>query len=389
VKGSPAVLFCIPSLEVGGSERHLVSLASAVVEAGGRALLAALRGGGPLAAAARQAGVDVRVLGRRERRVDVGASRQLGGLIRDWRPEVVHCCLFGFDLLAALPARLLGVPLVVGARRELADWMAGRHLAVQSAGNRFCHVLVCCSEAVRQRVLAREGVDPASVAVIRNGVDVERFRPDLRRRATGRQRWGVKPHQRCVVTVANIEPEKGYPALLEAARQVLRVDPEVRFLWAGEGRSRDRLLEAVRVAGLNSRVRLVGHVEDVAELLCAGDVFALASQSEGLPNALLEAMASGLPVVASRVGGIPEVVETDRNGLLVAPGRAAALAEAILRLCRSPEWASSLGQAARQRMAAWPASASHACYLNLYRGRSVPPEARSGPSEQSAVQATT
>ena len=360
------MVYVLPRLALGGSEKHLVWLAGQAVAAGARATIVCLYEAGPLAAEALEAGVAVESLG-------LGGVRDPRGVARRWRlyarldPHVVHSCLFGFDALAALPARLRSVPLVVSARRELPGWMRLRHRAARWLGNRLSHRVVCCSTAVERAVLREAGIDARRVVTIGNGVALERFAGTGERRAAARRDWRVSAGDWLCVTVANFGLEKGHRQLLEAARRALAAVPELLFVWAGDGPLRGETAAAVAAAGLSERVRLPGQVADVAGLLAAADCFALASLSEGSPNALLEAMASGLASVATAVGGVPELVEDGVSGVLVPAGDPAALAEAILALRADPERAARLGRAARARAGRMPLEAVAQRYVELYR----------------------
>jgi glycosyltransferase involved in cell wall biosynthesis len=148
--------------------------------------------------------------------------------------------------------------------------------------------------------------------------------------------------------VANLRGEKGHDVLLDAAALVGRTLPGVRFQLVGDGPMQATLAARAEALGIRHVVDFLGHREDVPHLLQQSDLFVLPSRTEAFPNGLLEAMAAGLPVIASDVGGIPELVEHDRNGVLVPVGDAAALADAILRLARDPERAATLGAMARQ-----------------------------------------
>jgi glycosyltransferase involved in cell wall biosynthesis len=147
--------------------------------------------------------------------------------------------------------------------------------------------------------------------------------------------------------VANLRAEKGHDTLLSAARRVVRNQPEVEFLFVGDGPLRGALEDQVHASGLARNVRFLGERSDVAALLGAADLFVLPSRSEASPNSVVEAMAAGLPVVATRVGGVPELIESGVNGMLVPPDHPDALTAVLLDLIRRPTFALKLGRAAR------------------------------------------
>jgi glycosyltransferase involved in cell wall biosynthesis len=203
---------------------------------------------------------------------------------------------------------------------------------------------IAVSEAVRDSM----GGHRDRVVVIRHGVDLDGVRAHLADRDTVRAELGVRPDEMLVVTVANLRPAKGYPCLLEAARAVLDCDQRVRFVAAGQGPQEDELRAIRARLGLDERFRLLGYVPDGARLIAGADLFVLASVHEGLPVAVMEALALGVPVVATRVGGIPELIEPGEDGLLVEPGDAGALAGAI-DAALEPTVRSRLAAGARRR----------------------------------------
>ena len=199
---------------------------------------------------------------------------------------------------------------------------------------RAAHAVVANSSAAGDQ-LARDGVPSDKLRLIANGLDIRRFvpvtpRPDIRR----------------IVMVANLRPEKGQDTLLAAAPRILARYPDASFTFVGDGPRREALELLTRALGISERVRFMGESRDVAPILAGHDLFVLPSRSEAFPNALIEAMATALPVVATDVGGIPEVVRPG-SGLLVRPNDERVLADAVLALMDDPAAAAALGRAAR------------------------------------------
>jgi glycosyltransferase involved in cell wall biosynthesis len=168
----------------------------------------------------------------------------------------------------------------------------------------------------------------SSVEVLVHGIDLQRVRARCAQRDEIRRELGVQPGEALAVTVANLRAGKDYPGLIDAARQVVDRGIDVRFVTAGQGQLRDEIEEHRRRSGLDERFVMLGYRDDTTRLIAAADVFVLASRHEGLPVTVMEALTLGVPVVATAVGGIPEVV-TEDNGILVAPGDPTALAGAI------------------------------------------------------------
>ncbi|RPJ75962.1 MAG: glycosyltransferase [Acidobacteria bacterium] len=286
------------------------------------------------------------------------AMRQAAAFARWCRTRnvaIVHTCDLYANIFGLPAAALAGVPVRIANRRELNPDKSAAQIAAQRLGYGFASRIVANSEAALCR-LQREGVRAGRVSVIPNGIDLSEFRPEdsgIRNQDSGVTRdtltadSGIPKPVRRVVTVARFRPEKGLETFIDAARLALAQVPDLEFALAGDGPLSADLESRVRAANLESRVRFLGLREDVAEVLRAHDVFVLPSRSEAFPNAVLEAMATALPIVATRVGGVPELIEHGRSGLLVAPGRAADLAAAIIDLVRRPSYARALGARAR------------------------------------------
>jgi glycosyltransferase involved in cell wall biosynthesis len=147
--------------------------------------------------------------------------------------------------------------------------------------------------------------------------------------------------------VANLRAEKGHDVLIDAAPQILEAHPDAEFVLAGEGPHRDALMERARRRGVADRIQFLGQCRDVPAVLAGADLFVLPSRSEALPNAVIEAMAAGLPVVASNVGGIPELITDGVSGVLVSPGDPRALAGAVIGVMEEPGRAVQMGREAR------------------------------------------
>jgi len=209
--------------------------------------------------------------------------------------------------------------------------------------------IICVSEGIRA-VLIADGLAPERVGVVHSGVDLARFRDVTDRRAEYAREFGFPLGVPLIGNVAHLAGHKGQRDLVAAAALVLRQVPEARFLIVGEGECRAALEAQVAELGLQQRVLLVGFRTDVPALLAAFDIFCFPSHLEGLGTSVLDALASGRPVVATRAGGIPEMIEDGRHGLLVPPRDPAALAAALLRLLEQREFAQSLGRAGRQRV---------------------------------------
>lgn len=278
------------------------------------------------------------------------------------RIQIVHTYGFYPNVFAIPAARLARTPVVVASIRDLGNLGTPMQERVQKVICRLADCVVVNAEAIRQRLIAAE-YTPEKIAVIRNGIVV----PESGTRPGGpglRQGLGLSPHGPVIAVLCVLRRLKGIEYFLAAATSVSRRFPEARFLVVGDsvhkedGREvvgdsgyRKELEDYARRLGLDGRVTFTGFRLDVPELLSEVTVSVLPTLSEGLSNTLLESVAAGVPVVATRVGGNPEVVQDGVTGLLVPPRDAGALADAICQLLADPDLASRFAQAGRRRLA--------------------------------------
>lgn len=278
------------------------------------------------------------------------ALGRLYWLLRREKPAILHTWMFHANLPGRLVGRLAGAPRIVTSRRNVEIGGANRDRLTRWTAALDDRVIAVC-ELARQAEIERAGAAPGKVVTIYNGVDPAAFAGgDPQTRARVRQQWGIGAETLLIGTVGRLHPQKGFGDLLTALAALRAEFPESRLLLVGDGELRAALEQQVQQLGLQERVSFTGTRSDVPDLLCALDLFVLPSLWEGLPNVILEAMASGLPVVATAVGGTPELVVDKVTGLLVPPSAPAALAGALAELMRQPLLRQQLGAAGRQRV---------------------------------------
>jgi glycosyltransferase involved in cell wall biosynthesis len=298
--------------------------------------LIACQPGSPLCAEAAASAIPVEPV-RMRSAADIGALLHLRRLIRDREVSVVHTHSSVDSWLAGLAAKSLGRPIV--RSRHVSIPIRRRRALVY----RLADCIITSGESVRAIVIAA-GIAPERVVTISAGVDSERFHPGVSGRAV-RDELGLGDAP-VVGLVANVRGSKGHNVFLEAARAVLASRPDARFLIVGDGVGFDEVARRVRAMGLDPSVRLTGFRRDVPQVMAALDVLALPSiRSEAIPQVIPQALAVGTPVVASTVGGSPELIRDGENGRLVPPGDARALADAILALLGEPARARAMARA--------------------------------------------
>jgi glycosyltransferase involved in cell wall biosynthesis len=276
-----------------------------------------------------------------------------GKSLRRERTQILHSYGFYPNVFAIPAARLAGVPVTIGSIRDIGDTYTFWQHQVQKHCLRLADHIVVNAEAIKQDLL-RRGYDPQRLSVIPNGIDCERFRLPGNGEAVRRE-WNIPPGVPVVGVLARLLRIKGQEVFLRAAALIASKNPHVRFAIVGgnniDHEYKEELKRLAQRLGLAERVVFTGFRVDVPDLLAALSVAVSSSLGlEGLSNSLLESMAAGIPVVATRVGGTPEIVEDGVSGLLVSSGDPEALAAAISRLLQDKPTARRLGESGRRRV---------------------------------------
>jgi glycosyltransferase involved in cell wall biosynthesis len=286
-------------------------------------------------------------------------------LLRRFAPDVVHCHSAHAHATGVPAARWAGVPAVVVSRRV--DFRVRTNpfsrLKYAMPVDRY----LCISEGVRAAMLA-SGVPADRLALVPSGVDLAEVRaaasvpaPSVKALA------GLPSDSEIIGTVASLAPHKNHALLLDAAREVLAARPRAHFVWLGEGECRPALERQRHALGLESRVHLLGFRDDALALMTQFDVFALSSYLEGLCTSLLDAQALGVPIVATAVGGVPEVVSDGRTGRLVHGLDPEKLARALIEALAEPGRRAAWAEAARASVEAFGIAHTAERTLGVYR----------------------
>ncbi|WP_165229465.1 glycosyltransferase [Aquisphaera insulae] len=332
---------------MGGTETQLLALIRNLDRSLIQPYLALLDGEEEASRALEPAGCPVTRLGVK-RLLCLGSLGKLLAFCRFLRRERIDVLQVYFPdstYFGTLAGRLAGVRSILRTRNNINHWMTATHRLLGQILNRWVTVTVCNCEAAREAILADERPDPDSVVVIENGVDIERFAhisPVSPKRDRSRPRR--------VGMVANLRPVKGVDLFIQAAAIVAAKAPDVTFHVAGEGPQRPELQDSIKGLGLVDRLQLHGRVDDIPMFLAELDVAVLSSRAEGMPNALLEYMAAGRPIVAANVGGVPSVASQGVHAWLVTPESPELLAEALSGLLDNPRRAAELAAAGREHV---------------------------------------
>lgn len=335
------------SLECGGAERLAVRLGEKLARRCSVSFCL-LDAAGPLADAIRETRIPVEIIGRRPG-LDLACARRLRRRWRLDRPSVVIAHQYTPFVYAILARRLVErVPIVyVEHGRFYPDRRRLRRVLFNRLVLRSYDRIIAVGDAVRKALVTYEGFSPRRISVIYNGVNVAEFANARSSRAQIRRALEIQDQEVVFIHVARFDPLKDHITAVRAFAKL--TDTPSRLLLVGDGPTKPEVDSLVRGLGLEKRTIALGFRTNIPELLAAADVFVLTSLTEGIPVTVIEAMATGLPVIATAVGGIPELIAHAREGLLVPPRDAEALAAAMRLLCEDRELRGRLGRAAHEK----------------------------------------
>jgi len=339
-----SVCHLLPALPAHGAEQLLLDIVRKMDRERFSLSVCLISERGPLVGEFEALGIPVTFIPKKGRK-DLSVVFRLASFWREKKFDIVHTHLFTADLWGRLAGLLSRVP-IVSTSHTTSDPNIGRlGRWLDRILDRRNTAVICVSDAVRKYRIEEAGFDPKKLHLVENGIDLDRFEASVpREKVLGR--LGVDPKRRWIAIVGRLVPLKGHRYLIEALSLLAGKFPEAGILVVGEGECEADLKSRAALLGLEDRVVFLGLRRDVPEILRAADILAMPSSREGLPIVLLEAMAAGLPVVVTRVGGIPEVVEEGKTGFFVTQ-EPASIASALGRLLENPDLAGALGKNGR------------------------------------------
>ncbi len=360
------VLQVVWSLQTGGLERVVLDLVRLSAEFNLKARVATLVEPGELAREVARLGIPLHHLGKTPG-LDFSLVARLRSLVRSRDVQLIHAHNTGAAFYAGLAA--------LASRRPLVTTLHGSSYEMDKSFHRLTRLdalmsrrVVCVSSEAREVSLRQDKVPGRKLRVIYNGVDLERFQAPPGRNREVRRELGLDPDATVVISVGRLSAEKDCRTLFQALALAARDIEGMHLLMVGDGPEREAYQQAAGEMAPAGRIRFLGNRRDVPRLLQAADIFALASLSEGVSIAILEAMAAGLPVAATAVGGTPEVVRDQLTGILVPPRRPRELARALAGLAADPARAGEMGRAGRELVERrFSLQAMVGAYAGLYR----------------------
>jgi glycosyltransferase involved in cell wall biosynthesis len=356
----PTILFAIGSLGLGGAEKQMALLINQLDQLNFNCHLFALEAFGPLRNHLRHTAVEIHNGGYFSEKstaskiyLIIRAQIRLCRVIRKIDPDIIHAYLPLTNFMGSLAGRISNVPLIITSKRALGthqDRNWGWRI-FDMASFRFSHYVTVNSKAVSEDTIARDMGKASKIQLIYNGLELDNFTSKNLKKIKIRETLQLDLDKKIIITVANLIPYKGHIELFKAASLVTRQFSDSLFLLVGEDRGIQKNLQKLtHELGIVDNIIFMGQRNDVSNLMAASDVSVLASHEEGFSNVVLESMAAGLPVVATRVGGNPEAIIDGETGWLVTPGKPEELAMKIIDLLEDPEKAEKWGEAGRSRV---------------------------------------
>lgn len=344
----PRILLLSTSLGMGGADRQILYLAEALLASQYDVRLVSMTPLGEMGRRAVAGGLPVTSLDMERGRADWQAFQRLVSLLRDWQPHLLTSFMYHANLLGRLAGKWAGVPLIVTSIRSERHGSASRDWLMRLT-NWMDHCCTTNSQQVANSLGKRGLLSIEKSRVIPNGVDVGALTVPADERVRVRGELGLAPTEFVWLAIGRLLPQKDYPTLLQAFQPL--AGAPARLLIAGRGPLLDELQQEARQLGIASQVVFLGVREDIAALLAAADGFVLASAWEGMPNVVMEALAAATPVVATGVGGVSELVEPGKSGLLVPARDPGALSQTMQRLMMlSVEQREQMGLAGRDHV---------------------------------------
>src|SRR5215475_4011798 len=350
------IAFVMSSCHVGGTERQMIELLRRLNPARWQVHVACLRASGEWLSRVSEAAVSVTEFPFQGFRHPQGLShtREFVRWCRTHSIAVVHTADLAANIFALPAAAAAGVAVRIANRREIIPDRTRGQIVAQRAAYQFAHKVVANCRAAADR-LRIERVPARRIATVPNGVDASLFAATRPRR----------PRRR-VTVVANLHPQKGHDVLIDAAPEILRHFPDSSFEIVGGGPERANLLARAEAQGVAAAFSFTGYDDDIPQRLTDADLFVLPSHTEAFPNAVLEAMSAGLPIVASGVGGLLELIDDGRTGLLVPPGDPRALAHSLCRVMADCALGDRLGKNASHEVQRYSYSRMTSSFELLY-----------------------
>ena len=341
------VLQVVNGFAIGGGEIKLLELVQRLNKDKYNVIVCSVGQGGPLQEEFEKSCQKVYVFPKKHR-FDFSLIYKVVKLIKSENVDIVMTTLFYADVIGAFASRLAKVPLVISWDVVTQPFKTIHNFAYGLAKN-YIDIVVTVSDAINRKAVKERNLHASKVKTIHYGVDLEKFKPEKDKYTRLRKEFQFQDDELLLGVVARLTHQKGHKYLVEAAPKIIARFPNVKFVFVGDGPLRENLETRISELNIESHFEFMGFRNDVADILNIFDVFVLPSLYEGLPNVVLEAMASGRPIVATAVDGTPEALDDGVAGILVPPENPDALATEIIKLLSDPKKMIDMGHQVRKR----------------------------------------
>jgi glycosyltransferase involved in cell wall biosynthesis len=348
------LFYLITGTSVGGAEKAVLDLSTSLDKTRYEITVGSLKDKGLIGEQLEKGDIEVVSFGLQEGSGLAGFLSSLfiilkvARVLKRKKADIIHTFLFRANLIGRISAQFAGKPIVISSLRTMEEEKKYQ-LFLERITSFMVDKYIAVSERVKEHAIRNSKIPPDKIITIYNGVrpwgDRTAVDPGAMRRALG-----IAPSDRVVMVIGRLRKEKGHSFLIDGINEVRKRIPEVKLIIAGDGEEEEKLKAQVKRLSLSDTVVFAGLRRDIPELLTIAELVVLPSLWEGMPNCLLEAMNTGKPVVATTVGGIPEVVQNGETGILVPPRDSHALTEAIMRIFSQREEAHAMGMKGRKRV---------------------------------------
>ncbi len=343
------ILFLVVHLNYGGAEVGLLTTLKNIRKDLFDYKILSIERKGPVGEEIEKAGFEVTYLNSRARLYNLALIFKIVRVLKEERPDILHTSLFYANFFGRIASLFWKPSVIITEERSMYTEKKFYHIMLDKLLSGMTDKIIVCSNSVLEFTVQQEKIGKEKFYLIYNAVDADRFSVNETKEAL-RRRYGFPEQGFIVGSVGSLIPKKGHNLLIEAAVDLSKNIPDFRLLIIGEGESKPFLTEMSRRYGLNNSVNFLGARSDVPQLLKAMDVFILPSFQEGFPRTIIEAMYTGLPVMASKISGIPEIISDGENGLLLPVGNSAIIVAKCLMLYNDPGLRNKIGSSAKKKI---------------------------------------
>lgn len=278
--------------------------------------------------------------------MDFRAILKLKKFLREGHFDILHTFLFHANILGRLLGKSVKIPVVISSQQSIDGWRRKRHVLMDRWTSGFSDAIISVCHAAKKRLISVEKVKPEKIYVVYNGLDISEV-PQRKNKDPEKEKFGISDSL-VIGMVGNFRGMKGHEIFIQAAQLLLKIRDDFHFLVVGDGKERKKYELEVHSNGLKNHFHFLGRIPNIYDALSLMDIFVLPSKWEGLPISILEAMAFKVPVIATAVGGVPEVVRSDQTGVLIPSNDPIALKDAVLKLLENPSFAQRIIEKAHQ-----------------------------------------